>query len=145
VDGAVALALAVPRGEIRFEDVTFGYGEAVPAISDFTLTIRPGEKIGLVGPSGAGKSTIVNLFLRLYDLKSGRITIDGQDIAKVSQESLRAHIGMVTQDTSLLHRSIRDNIAYGAPNASQAEIERAAERAHAAGFIPTLGDGKGRM
>jgi ATP-binding cassette subfamily B multidrug efflux pump len=144
VDTAGAAALDVRRGEIRFEAVTFGYGEAMAAISDFTLTIRPGEKIGLVGPSGAGKSTIVNLFLRLYDLKSGRILIDGRDISQVSQESLRAHIGMVTQDTSLLHRSIRDNIAYGSPAASQAEIERAAERAHAAGFIPALNDGKGR-
>ncbi len=143
-DAPPAEPLIVDRGEIRFDHVTFGYGEATPAVNDFTLTIRPGEKIGLVGPSGAGKSTIVNLFLRLYDLKGGRILIDGQDIAEVTQESLRAHIGMVTQDTSLLHRSIRDNIAYGAPEASQAEIERAAERAHAAGFIPNLNDGKGR-
>ena len=143
-DMAAAPALAVPRGEVRFDAVTFGYGEAVPAISDFSLTIRPGEKIGLVGPSGAGKSTIVNLFLRLYDLKSGNITIDGSDISQVGQESLRAHIGMVTQDTSLLHRSIRDNIAYGAPDASDADIERAADRAHAGGFIPGLNDGKGR-
>ena len=144
VDVPAAPALAVPHGEVRFEEVSFGYGEAVPAISDFSLTIRPGEKIGLVGPSGAGKSTIVNLFLRLYDLKGGRITIDGADIAEVTQESLRAHIGMVTQDTSLLHRSIRDNIAYGSPDATDAEIQRAAERAHAAGFIPALNDGKGR-
>jgi ATP-binding cassette subfamily B multidrug efflux pump len=144
VDTPDAPVLTVPKGEIRFDNVTFGYGEAAPAISGFTLTIRPGEKIGLVGPSGAGKSTIVNLFLRLYDLKDGQIRIDGQDIAEVNQESLRAHIGMVTQDTSLLHRSIRDNIAYGLPKASDAEIERAAERAHAAGFIPALNDGKGR-
>ncbi len=144
VDAADAGALIVRRGEVRFEDVTFGYGEAMPAISGFSLTIRPGEKIGLVGPSGAGKSTIVNLFLRLYDLKGGRILIDGADIAHITQESLRAHIGLVTQDTSLLHRSIRDNIAYGAPEASDAEVERAAERAHAAGFIPMLNDGKGR-
>ena len=143
-DAPPAEPLIVDHGEIRFDHVTFGYGEATPAVNDFTLTIRPGEKIGLVGPSGAGKSTIVNLFLRLYDLKGGHILIDGQDIAEVTQESLRAHIGMVTQDTSLLHRSIRDNIAYGAPEASQAEIERAAERAHAAGFIPNLNDGKGR-
>ena len=140
----LAALAACAHGEVRFEDVSFGYGEAVPAISDFSLTIRPGEKIGLVGPSGAGKSTIVNLFLRLYDLKSGRITIDGADIAQVTQESLRAHIGMVTQDTSLLHRSIRDNIAYGSPEASDEAIVRAAERAHAAGFIPGLNDGKGR-
>ena len=144
IDTTEAPTLTVPQGGIRFADVTFGYGEAAPAIAGFNLDIRPGEKIGLVGPSGAGKSTIVNLFLRLYDLKSGHILIDGQDIAEVSQESLRAHIGMVTQDTSLLHRSIRDNIAYGSPDASNAEIERAAERAHAAGFIPSLDDGKGR-
>ena len=144
IDGPDAPALTVPRGSIRFDDLTFGYGDAPPAIAGFTLDIRPGEKIGLVGPSGAGKSTIVNLFLRLYDLKSGHIVVDGQDIAEVSQESLRAHIGMVTQDTSLLHRSIRDNIAYGSPEASDADIERAAERAHAAGFIPALNDGKGR-
>ena len=142
-DVAGAPKLAVPRGEIRFEDVTFAYADA-PAIEDFSLTIAPGEKIGLVGPSGAGKSTVVNLFLRLYDLKAGRILIDGQDIAEVAQESLRADIGMVTQDTSLLHRSIRDNIAYGSPDASQAEIERAALRAHAADFIPALNDGRGR-
>jgi ATP-binding cassette subfamily B multidrug efflux pump len=123
--------------------VGFSYGD-LPAIQDFSLTIAPGEKIGLVGPSGAGKSTLVNLFLRLYDLKSGHILIDGQDIAGVNQETLRAHIGMVTQDTSLLHRSIRDNIAYGSPGASQAEIDRAAARAHAAGFIPDLNDGQGR-
>jgi ATP-binding cassette subfamily B multidrug efflux pump len=144
VDAADAAPLTVSYGEVRFEEVSFGYGEAVPAISHFSLNIRPGEKIGLVGPSGAGKSTIVNLFLRLYDLKGGRITIDGADIAHVTQESLRAHIGLVTQDTSLLHRSIRDNIAYGSPDASDEEVIRAAERAHAAAFIPALDDGKGR-
>ena len=144
VDIAGALPLDVKQGEIRFDRVSFGYGDAVPAVDGFDLTIRPGEKIGLVGPSGAGKSTIVNLFLRLYDLKSGRILVDGQDIAQVTQESLRAHIGMVTQDTSLLHRSIRDNIAYGLPEASDDQIVRAAEQAHAAGFIPSLNDGKGR-
>ncbi len=143
VDAADAPVLEVAKGEIRFDHVAFGYGD-VPAVKDFDLTIRPGEKIGLVGPSGAGKSTIVNLFLRLYDLKGGRILIDGQDIAQINQESLRAHIGMVTQDTSLLHRSIRENIAYGSPDAAFADIERAAARAHAAGFIPSLSDGKGR-
>ncbi len=143
VDVPDAPALAVPRGEVRFEHAEFAYGE-LPALSGIDLTIAPGEKIGLVGPSGAGKSTLVNLFLRLYDLKSGRILIDGQDIATVNQESLRAHIGMVTQDTSLLHRSIRDNIAYGSNDATQAEIERAADQAHASGFIPNLEDGQGR-
>ena len=144
VDGPGAGALSVERGEIRFEQVTFGYGEALPAITDFNLTIAPGEKIGLVGPSGAGKSTMVSLFLRLYDLKAGRILVDGQNIAEVTQDSLRAHIGMVTQDTSLLHRSIRENIAYGLSGASDDEIIRAAERAHADGFIAQLDDGKGR-
>ncbi len=143
VDAEDAPPLMVTRGEIRFDGVTFGYGAAM-AVSDFSLTIAPGEKIGLVGPSGAGKSTVVNLFLRLYDLNSGRILVDGQDIAGVTQESLRAAVGMVTQDTSLLHRSIRDNIAYGSPGATPAEIERAADRAHAAGFIPALSDGRGR-
>ncbi|HTM80981.1 ABC transporter ATP-binding protein [Asticcacaulis sp.] len=143
VDSAKAPPLEVRQGEVRFDHVGFSYGD-LPAIQDFTLTIAAGEKIGLVGPSGAGKSTLVNLFLRLYDLKSGRILIDGQDIAHVGQESLRAHIGMVTQDTSLLHRSIRDNIAYGSPGATDAEIERAAARAHAQGFIPDLNDGQGR-
>ena len=143
VDRADAKPLEVARGEVRFEHIVFSYGE-VPAVRDFDLTIRPGEKIGLVGPSGAGKSTVVNLFLRLYDLSGGRILIDGQDIAAVTQESLRAHIGVVTQDTSLLHRSIRDNIGYGLMGASDADIVRAAERAHAATFIPGLNDSKGR-
>ena len=143
-DLADAPVLTIKQGEIRFDHVGFSYGDSAPAVDGFDLTIRPGEKIGLVGPSGAGKSTIVNLFLRLYDIKSGRILIDGQDIAQVTQESLRAHIGMVTQDTSLLHRSIRDNIAYGLPEASDEQIIRAAEQAHAAGFIPDLNDGKGR-
>lgn len=144
VDEAAAVPLTVPHGEVRFEHIAFGYGGVTPAVDGFDLTIAPGEKIGLVGPSGAGKSTVVNLFLRLYDLSGGRILIDGQDIARVTQESLRSHIGMVTQDTSLLHRSIRENIAYGSPGADDAEISRAAERAHAAGFIPDLNDGKGR-
>ena len=143
VDSVAAPPLDIRHGEVSFDHVGFSYGD-LPAIQDFTLTIAPGEKIGLVGPSGAGKSTLVNLFLRLYDLNSGRILIDGQDIAHVGQESLRAHIGMVTQDTSLLHRSIRDNIAYGSPGATDAEIERAAARAHAQGFIPDLNDGQGR-
>ncbi len=108
-----AAALEVPRGEIRFEDVRFGYGRATGVIEGLTLTVRPGEKIGLIGRSGAGKSTLVNLLLRFFDLEGGRILIDGQDIAGVTQESLRSQISMVTQDTSLLHRSIRDNIRYG--------------------------------
>ena len=100
-------------------------------IDDLTLTVAPGEKIGLVGRSGAGKSTLVNLLLRFHDLDGGRILIDGQDIARVTQDSLRAHIGMVTQDTSLLHRSVADNIAYGRPDATETQIRAAAERAEA--------------
>ncbi|MEI9905565.1 MAG: ABC transporter ATP-binding protein [Asticcacaulis sp.] len=136
-DIAGAEPLDLTRGEIRFEGVTFGYGDT-PAVSDFDLVIAPGEKIGLVGPSGAGKSTVVNVFLRLYDLKAGRILIDGQDIAHVTQESLRGQIGMVTQDTSLLHRSIRDNIAYGSPEATQGQIAQAAARAPCRRLHPRL-------
>lgn len=113
-------------------------------IQGLDLKVRPGEKIGLVGPSGAGKSTLVNLLLRLYDLESGRILVDGQDIAGVTQESLRAQIGMVTQDTSLLHRSIRDNLLYGRPGASDAELMEAVRKARADEFIPLLSDAEGR-
>ena len=149
VDAPQARALEVTRGEVAFHDVTFRYGEPAEGRPDavldgLPLTIRPGERIGLVGRSGAGKSTLVNLLLRFHDVESGRITIDGQDIAQVTQESLRAAIGVVTQDTSLLHRSIRDNIAYGRPDASDAEIARAAELAEASAFIPGLGDTRGR-
>ena len=136
--------LVVSRGEIVYEDVRFGYGRETGVLDGFTLTVRPGEKIGLVGRSGAGKSTVVNLLLRFFDVKEGRILIDGQDIARVRQESLRAQISVVTQDTSLLHRSIRENIRYGRPNASDTEVERAAALAHAEEFIATLEDWKGR-
>ncbi|MDR1853996.1 MAG: ABC transporter ATP-binding protein/permease, partial [Azoarcus sp.] len=146
-----ARKLAVTRGEIRFEDVCFSYGlhrddgEAAKRVIDgLNLVIRPGEKIGLVGRSGAGKSTIVNLLLRFYDPEEGRIAIDGQDIAAVTQDSLRAQIGMVTQDTSLLHRSVRDNILYGRPDASEEQMLAAAKRAEADEFIRTLTDPKGR-
>ncbi len=139
-----AAALEVPRGEIRFEDVRFGYGRATGVIEGLTLTVRPGEKIGLIGRSGAGKSTLVNLLLRFFDLEGGRILIDGQDIAGVTQESLRSQISMVTQDTSLLHRSIRDNIRYGRSQATDAEIVAAARLAHAEEFIAELEDWKGR-
>ncbi|MBN8504973.1 MAG: ABC transporter ATP-binding protein [Burkholderiales bacterium] len=141
-----AALLQVPRGEVRFENLRFAYGDRAPVVDGLNLTIRPGEKIGLVGRSGAGKSTLVNLLLRLYDLPKdgGRILIDGQDIAGVTQDSLRQHIGMVTQDTSLLHRSVADNIRYGRPDASDAELRRAAERAHALAFIEQLTDPKGR-
>ncbi len=142
-DAPGARELAVDRGEIRFEHLQFHYGKQAKVIEDLSLVIRPGEKVGIVGRSGAGKSTLVNLLLRFYDLEGGRILIDGQDIAGVTQESLRRHIGMVTQDTSLLHRSIRDNIRYGRPDADDAAIAEAARRAHADEFIRTLTDAKG--
>ncbi|HET9976137.1 MAG TPA: ABC transporter ATP-binding protein [Burkholderiaceae bacterium] len=145
VDAPDAKPIVVPKGEVRFERVGFAYGgKSQRVIDDFTLTIRPGEKIGLVGRSGAGKSTIVNLLLRFYDLQQGRILIDGQDIAHATQNSLRAAIGMVTQDTSLLHRSVRDNIVYGRPDASEADMLAAAQRAEAHTFIQGLADLKGR-
>ncbi|HYW60324.1 MAG TPA: ABC transporter ATP-binding protein, partial [Xanthobacteraceae bacterium] len=144
VDRAGAGPLAVGEGAIAFDNVRFGYGRASGVLDGFTLRIRPGEKIGLVGRSGAGKSTVVNLLLRFFDLEGGRILIDGQDIASMTQDSLRAQISMVTQDTSLLHRSIRDNIRYGRPEATEAEIVRAARLAHADEFIADLTDWRGR-
>lgn len=143
VDAPQAVPLRVTRGEIRFDHVGFHYGSTTRVINDLSLTIRPGEKIGLVGRSGAGKSTLVNLLLRFYAVESGRILIDGQDIAFVTQESVREQIGMVTQDTSLLHRSVRDNILYGRPQASEAEMHAAARRARAEEFIETLSDARG--
>jgi ATP-binding cassette subfamily B multidrug efflux pump len=153
-DRSDAPALKVPRGEIAFEDVRFGYGRErlvqedgrrpYAVLDGFTLDIAAGEKIGLVGRSGAGKSTVVNLLLRFFDLEGGRILIDGQDIAAVTQESLRAQISVVTQDTSLLHRSIRDNIRYGRPDSSDADVVAAARLAHAEEFILGLEDWKGR-
>ena len=128
-DRAGAAALRVTKGAVRFEGVRFGYGTARGVLHGIDLAIAPGERVGLVGPSGAGKSTLVNLLLRFYELEGGRILIDGQDIAGVTQESLRAHIAMVTQDTSLLHRSIRDNIRYGRPDASEARGARRPPRA----------------
>ncbi|WP_312798025.1 ABC transporter ATP-binding protein [Tianweitania sp.] len=139
-----AKPLAVTKGEISFDRVGFHYGKGKGIIGDLSLTIRPGEKVGVVGRSGAGKSTLVNLLLRFYDVESGRILIDGQDIAGVQQDSLRAQIGMVTQDTSLLHRSVRDNILYGQPDADDAMVKRAAESASAETFIAALRDHKGR-
>ena len=144
VDRPDASELVVPRGEIRFDHVHFHYGKGGGVIEGLDLVIQPGEKVGLVGRSGAGKSTLVNLLLRFYDPEAGRILIDGQDIAAVTQESLRGQIGMVTQDTSLLHRSIRDNIRYGSPDADDAAVRRAAARAHADVFIAGLEDAKGR-
>jgi ATP-binding cassette subfamily B multidrug efflux pump len=139
-----ARAVAVTRGEVRFENVRFGYGRENGLIDDLSLTVRPGEKIGLVGRSGAGKSTLVNLLLRFFDLEGGRILVDGQDIAGVTQDSLRAQISVVTQDTSLLHRSIRDNIRYGRPDATDDEVIAAAQLAHAHDFILGLEDQLGR-
>lgn len=144
VDREQAPELKVREGQIRFESVRFTYDDNRNVIHGLDLLIRPGEKVGLVGPSGAGKSTVTNLLLRLYDLSSGRILIDGQDISQVSQMSLRANIGMVTQDTSLLHRSVRDNLLYGQPDASEAEIRQALKRAEAASFIELLRDPSGR-
>ena len=165
VDKPDAKALAVPEGQIAFKNVSFNYsrvaasvatnnngalnkkpseGNQAVIIDNFSLTIAPGEKIGLVGPSGAGKSTLVNLLLRLYDLDAGVIEIDGQSTASVTQGSLRSAIGMVTQDTSLLHRSIRDNIAYARPGATDEQIIAAATKARALDFLIDLQDGQGR-
>ena len=143
-DLPTAKPIGTVKGDIRFENVSFHYGKKGGIIEALNLQIAPGEKIGLVGRSGAGKSTIVNLLLRFYDRESGVITIDGTDIATVTQDSLRANVGVVTQDTSLLHRSVRENIAYGRPDATDAEILHAARLAEADGFIDTLVDMKGR-
>ncbi|MBP1852584.1 ABC transporter ATP-binding protein [Rhizobium halophytocola] len=144
VDAKDAQTLNVRQPNIRFEGVSFGYGHKGPVIDDLTLEIRPGEKVGIVGRSGAGKSTLVNLLLRFYDVEKGRILVDGQDIAQVTQESLRSSIGMVTQDTALLHRSIRDNILFGRQDAGDDALRRAAERAEALDFIEGLEDHRGR-
>ncbi|HHF4046409.1 TPA: ABC transporter ATP-binding protein [Haemophilus influenzae] len=144
VDKPQASPLQVKQGEIKFNDITFAYDLTKPLLNHFNLTIKPGEKVGLIGRSGAGKSTIVNLLLRFYEAQQGEITIDGQNVLNVQQESLRRQIGLVTQDTSLLHRSVRDNIIYGRPNATDEEMVLAAERAEAADFIPFLTDAQGR-
>jgi ATP-binding cassette subfamily B multidrug efflux pump len=149
VDPPNPLTLSVPRGEVRYDRIHFNYGKdrndgMGGIIDNLSLTIRPGERVGLVGRSGAGKSTLVSLLLRFYDLEGGRILIDGQDIALVGQESLREKIGMVTQDTSLLHRSVMDNILYGRPNATFEEAIAAAKKAHAHEFIQELEDLNGR-
>ncbi|MDB5927292.1 MAG: transporter related protein [Betaproteobacteria bacterium] len=142
VDRPGAVELTVPRGEIRFEDVFFSYGrsDASAVLDRLNFTIRPGERVGLVGRSGAGKSTLVNLLLRFYEPEQGRILIDGQDVATVTQESLRAAVGVVTQDTSLLHRSIAANIRYGRPDASDDQVQAAAHKAQAHEFIMGLRD-----
>lgn len=139
-----ARVLQVTAGEIRFEHVDFSYEPGKLLLNDFNLIIKPGEKVGLIGRSGAGKSTIVNLLLRFYETNNGTIKIDGQNIHSVTQESLRSRIGLVTQDTSLLHRSVRDNIVYGRPDATDEDVHRAAELAEAADFISVLSDAKGR-
>jgi len=144
VDVPNAPKLDVTQGAIRFHDVSFHYGRERGIIEHLNLAIAPGERVGLIGRSGAGKSTLVNLLLRFYDLADGRIEIDGQNIARVTQESLRANIGVVTQDTALLHRSVRDNIIYGRPDAGEDELIQAAEMAEADEFIKALVDQKGR-
>ncbi len=144
-----AKPLTVTKGEIIFDHVRFNYGKPTPEhgreiVDNFSLRVTPGEKVGLVGRSGAGKSTLANLLLRFYDLEGGAIRIDGQDISQVAQESLRANIGVVTQDTSLLHRSVIDNVRYGMPDATHRDVEAAARKAHADEFIANLVDPKGR-
>jgi len=139
-----AKELVVTEGQIEYRDIGFHYGKGKGVIEKLSLTVKPGEKVGVVGRSGAGKSTLVNLLLRFYDLDTGTILIDGQDIGAVTQDSLRAQIGMVTQDTSLLHRSVRDNILYGRPDASEEMVVEAARRAEALDFIAGLSDAKGR-
>ncbi|QUN07544.1 ABC transporter ATP-binding protein [Shewanella yunxiaonensis] len=143
VDVQEAKPLLVSKGAIDFNHVNFHYGEQNGVLNDLDLHIKPGEKIGLVGRSGAGKSTMVNLLMRFYDVEKGNICIDGQNIREISQDSLRSNIGMVTQDTSLLHRSIRENILYGRPDATEAEMLQAIEKAQAKEFIATLTDPKG--
>jgi ATP-binding cassette subfamily B multidrug efflux pump len=132
--------MRVSEGRIEFDRVSFHYGKGSGVIDDFSLTIEPGEKVGIVGRSGAGKTTLMNVLLRLFDLEGGRILIDGQDIARVDQESLRAQIGVVSQDTALLHRSIRENIAYGREDVTEEDIISAAKRANAHEFICDLTD-----
>ncbi|TBR45115.1 ABC transporter ATP-binding protein [Marinomonas agarivorans] len=138
-----AKPLVVEKGHIHFQDVAFRYGKDIGGLDRLDLKIKSGEKVGLVGRSGAGKSTLVNLLMRFYDLESGCITIDGQDISQVQQDSLRSHIGMVTQDTSLLHRSVRDNLLYGRPNATEEDMIAASKKAEAHDFILTLTDAHG--
>lgn len=144
VDKAEAKPLKVTEGEIKFDHVDFAYDPKKPLLKDFSLTIKAGEKVGLVGRSGAGKSTLTNLLLRFYDIQNGQISIDGQNVRDITQESLRAQIGLVTQDTSLLHRSVRENLMYGSPQATEEKMRKAVEKAAASEFIPNLQDAKGR-
>jgi ATP-binding cassette subfamily B multidrug efflux pump len=143
-DSEQAKELVVSKGEIRFENLCFSYTHHINVIDQFNLIIQPGEKIGLIGRSGAGKSTIVNLLLRFYSISDGKIIIDGQNINEVTQDSLRKNIGMVTQDTSLLHRSVRQNLLYGNPDASEQDLQDAACNAEADEFIQGLRDSAGR-
>jgi ATP-binding cassette subfamily B multidrug efflux pump len=144
VDQPDARELVIREPSIRFENVSFHYGKSKGVIDNFSLTVAPGEKVGIVGRSGAGKSTLVNLLLRMYDVEGGRILVDGQDIAAVRQETLRMQVGVVSQDTSLLHRSVRDNILFGRPDAGEGKLIEAAKRAEAMGFIDRLQDQNGR-
>ncbi|KUJ77376.1 ABC transporter ATP-binding protein [Ruegeria profundi] len=143
-DVAGAPALSVEKGQIDFDNVSFSYGRDIGGVSDVTMTVHPGEKLGIVGASGAGKSTLVSLLLRLYDGEEGRIRIDGQDISQVTQDSLRRHIGMVTQETAMFNRSARENILYGRPDASEEEMIAAAKKAEAHDFILSLQDARDR-
>jgi len=148
-DAPGAKPLVTQRGEVHFDNVTFRYrgmegAQPMAVLEDLSLRLKQGERVGLVGRSGAGKSTLINLLLRFHDIEDGQITIDGQDISKVTQDSLRAAIGVVTQDSSLLHRSVRENIAYGRPEATDAQIEAALRVAEADGFVPDLSDSHGR-
>jgi ATP-binding cassette subfamily B multidrug efflux pump len=143
-DAPNAKPLNIAHGDIAFKQVDFHYGGEKQVLANLNLSIKAGEKVGLVGRSGAGKSTIVNCLLRFFDVEKGEILIDGQNVSDVTQSSLREHIGMVTQDTSLLHRSVRDNLLYGRPNATDEDMILAAKRAQAHDFIVTLSDAKGR-
>jgi ATP-binding cassette subfamily B multidrug efflux pump len=143
-DKSDAKEINVSKGEIHFDQVGFHYGEDKKVIEQLNLKIKPGEKIGLVGRSGAGKSTIVNLLMRFFEVESGSIKIDGQNLDHVTQDSLRANIGMVTQDTALLHRSVRENLLYGRPDANEDEMITAAKQAEAHDFILGLTDPQGR-
>jgi ATP-binding cassette subfamily B multidrug efflux pump len=144
-----AVPLQRGAGEVQFQNVTFRYGgmagaQPMAVLDDLTLTLKPGERVGLVGRSGAGKSTLINLLLRFHDIEGGKITIDGQDIGQITQDSLRGSIGVVTQDSSLLHRSVRENITYGRPDATDEQVLDALRMAEADGFVPNLSDSQGR-
>lgn len=139
-----AAILQVSEGKVTFEQVNFSYNNGTPVFENLSFSVRAGERVGIVGRSGAGKSTLVNILLRFHDIEAGRVLIDGADIAGVTQDSLRSQIGVVTQDTSLLHRSVRENILYGRPNATEKEMFIAAQQAEADTFISTLKDSKGR-